>query len=216
MLKNLIYTFKNKEILKIVLKPFLISILVSGVLIFLLSFLLYPFMKLILAIPFINNLLSGISFNSIMAYIFYQLTIMITSIVNAFFVEEIVRKLNDTFYKLPIKNTSIIEAIIWSLKGIGIFILIFPFTFFLLFIPFINILYQLFLWSILNKKSLIYDASSMFCKVKDVEKNLNKKIWILVFVSSVIYFIPVLNIFGYTFQLILLTHFILIYCKKGN
>ena len=101
-----------------------------------------------------------------------------------------------------------------SLKGIVQFLLIFAFTFYLLFIPIINIFYQLFLWSIANKKALVFDSASLFCDYKEIEKRYNINIWIIVFITSLIYFIPIISLFGYAFQLIIVTHFILKKCKR--
>ena len=44
---------------------------------------------------------------------------------------------------------------------------------------------------------------------KEFEKQNNLKIWSLIFVTSFIYFIPLLSFFGYTLQLIIITHFVL-------
>jgi hypothetical protein len=79
------------------------------------------------------------------------------------------------------------------------------FTFWMLFIPVVNVVYQLFMWSVLNKAPLEFDSTYLF-KIKP------KKNFFLVFITSLIYFVPFLSLFGYTFQLIFMTHYNL---KKG-
>jgi hypothetical protein len=84
----------------------------------------------------------------------------------------------------------------------------------MLFIPVLNIFYQLFMWSILNKKPLVFDSSYLFFDPKKIEKELGIKAWVVVFLTSVVYFIPVVSWFGYTIQLIFMTHVVLKRCSK--
>jgi hypothetical protein len=66
----------------------------------------------------------------------------------------------------------------------------------------------MFLLTILNKDPLVFDSGYLFgIEVDDF------KLKLIVFVSSLIYFIPVISLVGYSIQLIFVTHYVLKKCK---
>jgi uncharacterized protein involved in cysteine biosynthesis len=212
--------FFDKEILKYTFLPFLISVVFWGVVFFVFSDDIYSFLlSYIQHLPFsssIENFLSGLGSFLVIAIFYYLAVISTLGVFSSFFIDKIVLRINEKHYGCEVKNESFKESlkgVLISLKSFFIYLILFVFTFWLLFIPVVNIFYQMFMWSVLNKKPLVFDSSYLFLDYKEVEKRLNFKIWILVFLSSFIYFIPILGLFGYTFQLIIITHLVLNYCK---
>jgi len=215
---NIIKDLFNTKILKYIVAPFFISLIFWGVVFYFFSDNIVNLVMFYVSfLPFtesINKIIANIGSFIILVFLYYQLVIISLGFFSSFFVEKIVKYINNKYYHLPEKKINLIEGVVVSLKGIVQFLLIFAFTFYLLFIPIINIFYQLFLWSIANKKALVFDSASLFCDYKEIEKRYNINIWILVFITSIIYFIPIISLFGYAFQLIIVTHFILKKCKR--
>jgi hypothetical protein len=91
----------------------------------------------------------------------------------------------------PIKNLSFTKKII--IYFIALFIA-FP----LLFIPFVNILIQLFLWAYLVKDVYFISVARYYLSKEEIDKLNSKKIykWIIAFLSSLLNLIPVVNIFS--------------------
>ena len=215
---NIIKDLFSSKILKYIVAPFFISLIFWGIVFYFFSDnIINLVMFYVSFLPFgdsVNKIIGNIGSFIILVFLYYQLVIISLGFFSAFFVEKIVKYINDKYYHFPEKKINIIEGVKFSLKGIVQFLLIFIFTFYFLFIPIVNIFYQLFLWSIANKKALLFDSASLFCDYKKIEKKYNINIWILVFITSIIYFIPIISLFGYAFQLIIVTHFILKKCKK--
>ncbi len=215
---NIIKDLFSSKILKYIVAPFFISLIFWGIVFYFFSDnIINLVMFYISFLPFgdsVNKIIANIGSFIILVFLYYQLVIISLGFFSSFFVEKIVKYINDKYYHFPEKKINIIEGVKFSLKGMVQFLLIFIFTFYLLFIPMVNIFYQLFLWSIANKKALLFDSASLFCDYKKIEKKYNINIWILVFITSIIYFIPIISLFGYAFQLIIVTHFILKRCKK--
>ena len=219
MLTNILKDLFDSKIIKYALMPFFISMLVWGVVFFIFSDdILNVVSSYLSALPFgssVNEWISNIGGVLLLVFLYYQLVIISTSLFSAFFVEKIVLHINSKYYNKSVRESSLKEGIIVSLKAIVAYILLFIFTFYLLFVPVVNIFYQLFLWSVATKKPLVFDSASLFCDYKSFEKKHNIKIWLIVFFTSLIYFIPVISMFGYSFSLIVMTHFVLKNCKEG-
>ncbi|WP_456480454.1 EI24 domain-containing protein [Nautilia sp.] len=163
----------------------------------------------------INKILTNVGSTIVLMFLYYELVILSIGVFSSFFVDKITERINEKYYNLPTKKTSLIEGILVSLKGMVNFVLFFILTFYLLFIPVVNIIYQVFLWTLAIKKPLVFDSSAPFCDYKEFERNNNIKIWIIIFLTSFVYFVPILSFFGYTLQLIFMTHFVLSKCKKN-
>jgi len=156
----------------------------------------------------------------LLTVLFYYISVISTlGIFSSFFIDKIVLRINEKHFHLPIKKASFkdtLKGIYISLKSFFIFLIVFIFTFYLTFVPIVNVFYQMFMLSILNKKPLVFDSSYLFFEPKEIEKKFNFKIWLLVIITSVIYLIPIISLFGYTFQLIFLAHFVLKKIKEDN
>ena len=156
----------------------------------------------------------------ILTFLFYYLSVISTlGIFTSFFIDKIVLRINEKHFQLQYKIPTFKDTIkgIWiSLKSFLIYFLIFIFTFYLIFVPVVNIFYQIFMMSILNKKPLVFDSSYLFINPRKIEKKYNIRIWLLVLITSIIYLIPIISLFGYTFQLVFMAHFVLKKIKENN
>ncbi len=136
----------------------------------------------------------------------YMLIIITISILTSLYSETLLKKIAKKHYP----NTKVVGAAnittsIWlSIKAGGIFILLFLFTFPLIFIPILGQVWMLWLWSILIKEPTVYDVSSLFLKDKKVKKST-----FIAMIASLFNYIPILNIFAPVFAQILFLHDIL-------
>jgi len=209
----------DSKIIKYSFAPLFISIIFWGVVFYLFSGDIVNLVHTYISyLPFgesINNILTNVGSTILLMFLYYELVILSIGVFSSFFVDKITAIINEKYYNLPERETNLIEGILVSLKGMLNFIIFFVLTFYLLFIPVVNIFYQVFLWSLAIKKPLVFDSSAMFCDYKEFERKNNLKIWSLIFFTSFIYFIPILSFFGYTLQLIIMTHFVLNKCKNN-
>ena len=216
---NTIKLLFDKKILKYTILPFIID-LVFWFFIFLFfhNNIISFFSSIVSHLPFgskIEEIISNIG-GWILIIIFYYIAVISTlGIFSSFFIDKIVLRINE-FFNCPLRQIGFkenIKGVLISIKSFLIYFIIFIFTFYLLFIPIVNIFYQAFIMSILNKKPLVFDSSYLFFDPKEIEKKYNFKIWLLVFITSFIYLIPFISLFGYTFQLVIISSFILSRCK---
>jgi uncharacterized protein involved in cysteine biosynthesis len=209
----------DSKIIKYSFAPLLLSVIFWGAVFYFFSGNIVSIVHTYISyLPFgesINNILAGVGSTIVLMFLYYELVILSIGVFSSFFVDKITSRINEKYYNLPQKDTSVIEGVLVSLKGMLNFIIFFILTFYLLFIPVVNIFYQVFLWSLAIKKPLVFDSSAMFCDYKEFERKNNLKIWFLIFFTSFIYFVPILSFFGYTLQLIIMTHFVLNGCKKS-
>jgi len=218
---NIIKDMFDKKILKYTILPFIID-LVFWLLVFVFfSHNIINFLNsLVSYLPFgekIENLLANIGGVILIIVLYYVAVISTLGIFSSFYIDKIVLRINELHYTCEVRKTSFkdtLYGLFISLKSFLIYLIIFIFTFYLLFIPVVNIIYQMFMMSILNKKPLTFDSSYLFFNPKEIEKKYNFNIWWRVFFSSVIYLIPFISLFGYTFQLIIISNFILKKCKN--
>jgi uncharacterized protein involved in cysteine biosynthesis len=208
----------DSKIIKYSFAPLFLSILFWGIVFYFFSDnivnLVYSYISYLPFGKSINNILSSVGSTIVLMFLYYEAVILSIGVFSSFFVDKITKRINEKYYNLPVKETSLIEGIRVSLKGVLNFLIFFILTFYLLFIPVVNIFYQVFLFSLAIKKPLVFDSSVLFCDYKEFEKQNNLKIWSLIFVTSFIYFIPLLSFFGYTLQLIIMTHYVLNKCKN--
>jgi len=221
-MKALLDLFDGK-IIKYTVLPFLLSILFWGVIFYFFSDEIYVLFKGYAShLPFgetISSILSTIGSSLFIIVFFYLAVISTLGVFTSFFIDHIVLRINEKHYgltprKVEFKDT--LYGVFVSVKSFLIYLFVFIFTFFLVFIPIVNILYQMFMWSLLNKKPLVFDSSYLFANPAEIEKKYNTNIWMLVFATSVIYFIPFVSLFGYTFQLVFMTHFVLQKLKENR
>ncbi|NPA11600.1 MAG: thiamine monophosphate kinase [Epsilonproteobacteria bacterium] len=202
----------DREILKYTFMPLGLSLLFWAVVFWLWGDDVINFVaSLAQNLPYSDKIVSLIQSSSflVLGGLYYLLSISTLGLFSSFFVDKIVLRINQKHYNCPVKEAGFkdtLRGVVVSLKALFLYFVIFIFTFWMLFIPVVNVVYQMFMWSILNKAPLEFDAGYLF----DVEK---KGIWWIVFLTSAVYFIPLLSYFGYSFQLIFVTHYILRSCK---
>ncbi|MEA3418933.1 MAG: EI24 domain-containing protein, partial [Campylobacterota bacterium] len=111
--------------------------------------------------------------------------------------------------KPVVGSPNIATSVYLSLKAGLVFLLLFLFTFPLIFIPILGQVWMLWLWSILIKEPNTYDVGSLFIADKAVLKQKRKSSGIIAMIASLFNYIPVLNIFAPLFGQILFLHQIL-------
>ncbi len=209
----------DREILKYTLLPLFLSLLFWGIVFFFFGDDIITFLgSYVENVPYgnkISDFIHGAGW-LFLAVLYYLLSISTLGVFSSFFIDKIILHINEKHFNCKPRKVSFKDIFygFWiSLKSFFIYFIIFIFTFWILFIPVVNIFYQLFMWSILNKKPLVFDSSYLFFDPIDMEKELGIKAWMVVFLTSVVYFIPVISWFGYTIQLIFMAHIVLKRCK---
>ncbi|MEA2048440.1 MAG: EI24 domain-containing protein [Campylobacterota bacterium] len=141
----------------------------------------------------------------------YMLFIVTISIVTSFMVEPLLIKLAKKHYPevKVIGTPNITTSILLSLKSAMIFLILFMFTFPIMFIPLVGAVYILWLWSILLKAPTIYDVSTLFIADKKEIKRRTKKSTLFAMIAAGFNYIPVLNVFAAVFAQIVFLHHIL-------
>ncbi len=218
-MKNAIKDLFDFKILKYAILPFVLDLVFWGIIFFIFSDDILGFIHSYVGmLPFgesFNNFLTNIGGGIVLAIVYYELVVLTLGVFSSFFVDKIVKEINQKHYNLKERRVSLIKGVLTSLKSFLVSGIVFLFTFYLLFVPFLNIVYQVFIWALANKKPLLFDSVGSFCDFEEIEKKYNFSIWSLVFLTSVVYFIPIVSLFGYTIQLIVLANFLLNKCKKG-
>ena len=141
----------------------------------------------------------------------YMLIIITVSILTSLYSEPLLIKLAQKHYPsiTVVGSPNITTSIYLSLKAGLIFLLLFLFTFPIIFIPIFGQIWMLWLWSILIKEPTAYDVASLFISEKKEIKKKTKKSGIIAMIASLFNYIPVLNIFAPVFAQILFLHHIL-------
>ncbi|SFV90925.1 Probable transmembrane protein [hydrothermal vent metagenome] len=138
----------------------------------------------------------------------YMLFVAIHAVVTSFMVEPLLAKLAQKHYpNSPVISTpSIVTSLLISLRSAAVFLVVFLFTFPLMFVPLLGAVYMLWLWSILIKAPTLYDVGSMFISDKAVLKSRSSKTTLLAMIATGFNYIPLLNIFSPVFAQILFLH----------
>ncbi|SFV63351.1 Probable transmembrane protein [hydrothermal vent metagenome] len=198
------------NVLLFTLKVTLISAVITAVVVWLFGGILSSFIKNYLSwIPWEWLQTTGASVATIaVAYMLFIITI---AIVTSLMVEPLLIKLAAKHYpdKPVVGSPSITKSLLLSLKAGVIFLLIFLFTFPVMFIPLVGAVWMLWLWSILIKEPTLYDVGSLFITDKTIMKQKKKKTTILAMIAAAFNYIPVINIFAAVFGQILFLHHIL-------
>jgi len=141
----------------------------------------------------------------------YMLIIIMISILTSLFVEPLLIKLAKKHYAKAevVGSPNISTSIYLSIKSGLVFLLIFMFTFPIIFIPIVGQIYMLWLWSIIIKEPTVYDVSSLFISNKEIVKEKTKKSRVIAMIASLFNYVPVLNVFAPVFAQILFLHHIL-------
>ena len=169
-------------------------------------------------IPFVGNwewFQSGGAFISALI-VGYMLIIITISIATSLFSEPLLIKLAKKHYpdQPVVGSPAIATSIYLSLKAGVVFLLLFLFTFPLIFVPILGQVWMLWLWSILIKEPNTYDVGSLFISDKQKLKTQKKKAGLTAMIASLFNYIPLLNIFAPLFGQIMFLHQILINEKR--
>ena len=123
------------------------------------------------------------------------------------FLEEIQAK--DYPYEVPQENNAnYMKAISRDIViFFGLQIVLFP----LFFLPFINVVVQLFLWAWLMKESYFLAASSLYATQENIDFYKEQKftMWGIAIMGSMLNFVPVINILAPFFTLLLYFHWVM-------
>ena len=199
----------SSTVLLFIAKVTLISVAITAILIWLFNTTLVSFVKSYLSwIPWEWLQTSGAAVATIA--IAYMLFIMVLSIITSLMAEPMLITLAKKHYpdRPVIGSADVMTSLLLSLKSGAIFLLLFLFTFPIMFIPLVGAVYMLWLWSILLKKPTINDVSSLFIKDKKELKEKTKKSTMLAMIAAGFNYIPVVNIFAPVFAQILFLHHI--------
>jgi len=200
----------SSTVMLFVAKISLISLVLTAILVWLFGSLLTHFIASYLSwIPWEWLQTSGASVATVA--IAYMLFILVLSIVTSLMIEPLLIELAKKHYPdTPVVGTPKIgTSILLSLKSGFIFLLLFLFTFPVMFIPLIGAIWMLWLWSILLKAPVIYDVSALFISDKKEIKTRTKKSTLIAMIAAGFNYIPILNIFAPVFAEILFLHHIL-------
>jgi uncharacterized protein involved in cysteine biosynthesis len=141
----------------------------------------------------------------------YMLMIITVSILTSLYSEPLLIKLAEKHYpgKPVVGTPNIATSVYLSIKAGVVFLLLFLFTFPLIFIPIIGQVWMLWLWSLLIKEPNTYDVGSLFISDKQLLKREKKKAWLTAMIASLFNYIPLLNIFAPLFGQIMFLHYLL-------
>lgn len=141
----------------------------------------------------------------------YMLIIITVSILTSLLSEPLLIRLAKKHYPqaVVVGSPNVTTSVLLSLKAGLVFLLLFLFTFPLIFIPVFGQIWMLWLWSLLIKEPNTYDVGSLFIADKKLLKSQKKKAWFVAMIASLFNYIPVLNIFAPLFGQILFLHQIL-------
>jgi len=212
MNQAIVKSFKDifsSTVLLFVAKVTLISIAVTAVVIWIFKGMLIGFITSYLSwIPWEWAQTTGASVATIA--LAYMLFIMVLSIMTSLMVEPLLIQLAKKHYPdTPVVGSADIStSVLLSLKSGFIFLILFLFTFPVMFIPLIGAVWMLWLWSILLKAPTIYDVGSLFVADKKEIKERTKKSTIMAMIAAGFNYIPLLNIFAPVFAQILFLHYI--------
>ncbi len=198
------------EVLLFVLKITFISLIATALFVWVFGGLLTGFITTYLSwIPWEWLQTTGASVAT--AAIAYMLFIVVISVVTSLMIEPLLIRLAKKHYPnaTVVGSPNISTSIFLSIKAALIFLLLFLFTFPLLFIPIFGQVWMLWLWSIILKAPTAYDVSSLFISDKKIIKEKTKKSTLIAMIASLFNYIPILNIFAPVFAQILFLHHIL-------
>ncbi len=200
----------SRTVLFFTLKVTLISAAITAVVVWLFGSFLTGFVKGYLSwIPWEWLQTTGASVATVA--IAYMLFIITISIVTSLMIEPLLIKLAAKHYpNQPVTGSpSITKSLLLSLKAGLIFLVIFLFTFPVMFIPLVGALWMLWLWSLLIKEPTLYDVGSLFISDKAELKAKKKGTTLLSMIAAAFNYIPVVNIFAAVFAQILFLHHVL-------
>ena len=167
--------------------------------------------KMLTWFPF-NTLQEGVS--SLLAIlIFYNFYIVSLYFIVLLFNKSFLKHIASNDYPNTTETNSISKAKYISIiiKDICIFTILLLVSYPLFFVPFINIIIQVFLWSWLIKESYFLSSASLYATKEDIDKLNNHPFqkWSLAFGAAILNLIPIVNIFSPFFAQSLFFHWVM-------
>ncbi len=166
------------------------------------------FLKLLTWLPF-ETVEKGIAF-LIGFYVIYNGIIVTMLFITSLFSEAIIVGVEKKHFQgQEVVRDNLFKSIGYTIKDTIIFIVASIIAFPLLFVPIVNIVVQILLWSWLIKDTISYDALAL--TRKKVDKNEVKEhrvaVWFISLIASLFNFIPLLNLFSPYFGEIAMFHY---------
>jgi len=144
-------------------------------------------------------------------FIYYQLLIITSTMIVGIIADKIVDRINEKYYHLKKEGFgSFLGSMGITLKYNLIFFVLLIIFLPAMFIPGLNIFVNVILWMILIKEPVFYDSIAMYASKEEYQllKSQNKTTTFLIaFLSSLLFLIPVIGVFVYIAQLLLFTHY---------
>ena len=161
------------------------------------DFIYRQFLKLLTWLPF-ETIEKGVSF-LIALYIIYAAIIVTLLVFTSILSEPLIKGIRARDFKEnEVVKTNIFASIRYTIKDSLIFIFLSILAFPLIFVPILNLLVQVVLWIWLYKDTISHDG--LYLSSKNPDPNLLKEhrlpIYFISFVSVLLNFLPVLNIFS--------------------
>ncbi|PTB88064.1 hypothetical protein C9925_00545 [cyanobacterium G8-9] len=166
------------------------------------------FLQLLTVLPF-QTVEKGIAF-FIGFYFIYNAIVVTMVFVASLFSEPLIVSIEKRhFSEDEVRRDHVWSSVAYTLKDsfifLGVSLLLFP----LLFIPVLNIVVQIGLWTWLIKDTMTYDAASLVYEKVDKEALKKDRLasWFISIIVALFNLVPVLNIFGPFFGVITLFHY---------
>ena len=200
----------SKEAFGVLIKSFILTLLFTGALLYFGG---------AVVIESVHGILASLSWEwlrgaaTALFYVMsgYMLFIAIYAIISSFFIEPFIVKIATKHYPSLQKrgSPSPVVSALKSIKSGLLFLILYLFTFPLLFVPLLGAIWLLFLWAILIKEPTAYDVGSLFFDKKLWQRAAkSKRAWVLAMIASAMNFIPVLNLFAPLFVASLFLHYL--------
>ena len=172
------------------------------------NYIYHQFLKLLTWLPF-ETVGKGSAF-LIGFYIIYNAIVVSMVFLASIFSEPLIEliEIEDFPGDEPVRD-NVFKTTKYTIKDSAIFIGLSILAFPLLFVPILNIFIQIVLWIWLIKDTMSYDAAAL--THENVDRSILKEhssiIWFVAFVTVLFNFIPVFNIFGPFFGIIVMFHY---------
>ena len=173
------------------------------------DYIYHEFLQFLTVLPF-QTVEKGIAF-FIGFYLIYNAIVVTMVFVASLFSEPLIVSVEKRhFEEDEVRRDHIWSSVAYTLKDSFIFLGLSLLAFPLLFIPVVNILVQIALWTWLIKDTMSYDAAALVYEKVDKEKMKEHRLAIgfISIIVALFNLVPVLNIFGPFFGLIALFHYL--------
>jgi len=173
------------------------------------DYIYHQFVQLLTWLPF-ETVEKGIAF-FIGFYLIYNAIVVTMVFVASLFSEPLIASVEERhFQENEVVRDNIFSSVGYTIKDSFIFVVLSLIAFPLLFIPILNIVVQIVLWTWLIKDTMSYDAAALvYKKVKKEEINQHRFALLMIsFITVLFNFIPVFNIFGPFFGEITMFHYL--------